>query len=251
MTTSRLLALLCLSVAGSGALSLLNKQGEHFQPVGVSDSSVRRTHRRLGNSGAYNVSDENVDKIPPEVRCGEKMTMQVCEVKTTTECGVCHSMYMKECHIDMEPTHKPVKMRMCKTVRDDSDCKDGYRRECQTKYETECGTKWKYTEIQEDRPVCAVQMVGGKCKDEQESGESCDEVPVMRCKIEKRKVRKRMPSTGCRRIPRQFCRKSKCKPKKTKCFYKIKMVSNMARSSIKFWVYTRMTIATTPSVYKD
>merc|ERR1712002_352281 len=51
--------------------------------------------------------------------------------------------------------------------------------------------------------------------------------PVTKCTIEKRKVMKRMPTTGCRRLPRQFCRKTKCKPKKTSCYYKIQMISEL------------------------
>ena len=43
----------------------------------------------------------------------------------------------------------------------------------------------------------------------------------MKCRIEKRKVRKGKPSTSCRRIPRQECRKEKCE--RRKCYERVKM----------------------------
>jgi len=164
------------------------------------------------------------------------MISQVCHEEETVECGVCHTMYIKECHINMEPRNKPVKMKMCMSVPGDISCKDGYRRSCRTRYSTECGTSWEYQEIEEDRPVCGVHMVG-KCKesedirtsdeDDDTPSRDCVEVPVMKCRIEKKMMRKRMPKTACRRIPRQFCMKRKCKPKKTKCFDKIHMISEL------------------------
>lgn len=183
------------------------------------------------------VKDETKDSVEEDCREEEvAMIAQICHEEEEVECGVCHTMYMKECSINMEPRNKPVKMKMCTSVPADEDCQDGYRRSCRTRYETECGTQWHYQEIEEDRPVCGVHMVG-KCKDtevkedkdedDDAPSRDCVEVPVMKCRIEKKMMRKRMPKTACRRIPRQFCMKRKCKPKKTKCFHKIHMISEL------------------------
>jgi len=235
------------------------------------------------------------------------MVSQVCREEEEIECGVCHTMFMKECNINMELRNKPVKVNMCTSVPADNDCKNGYRRSCRTKYESVCGTRWEVEEMEEDRPVCGVHMVG-KCPTDLQTGlpsppspspnctvvapgpdtgatcifpftwpakgksyeecafepdmgdtypwcstqvdeggnhvtgeghwgkcdpinctknDTCVEVPVMKCRIEKKMVKKRMPKTACRRIPRQFCMKKKCKAKKTKCVPKIQMISEL------------------------
>jgi len=161
------------------------------------------------------------------------MVSQVCHEEVTLECQVCHTMYIRECHINMEMKNNPVKVKMCMSVQGDTDCIDGYRRSCQTRYESVCGTRWQHEELHEDRPICGVEMVG-KCPKSQQADENasdstspCMEVPVMKCRIEKRLVKRRMPKTACRRIPRKFCIKKKCKPKKTKCFNKLQMISKL------------------------
>jgi len=156
----------------------------------------------------------------------------LCHEKKEILCSVCHTMYIKECHVNMEPKNTPIKMNMCRSVQADQDCKNGYRRSCRTWYESECGTRWRFEEIEEDRPVCGVQMVG-RCQENAVKGEDddisgCVEVPVMKCRIQKRRVRKRIPKTACRRIPRQFCIKKKCKRKKRKCQEKIQIISELS-----------------------
>lgn len=59
------------------------------------------------------------------------------------------------------------------------------------------------------------------CYQERCTEYGCRKVPVMKCRIEKRKVRKGKPSTSCRRIPRQECRKEKCE--RRKCYERVKM----------------------------
>jgi len=181
----------------------------------------------LGNFGhsAKHLKDEEKCK---EIEMGAQE--QICDEEEEVECGLCHTMYIKECTIRMDKTNKPINIKTCFTVQGDNNCKEGYTRTCRTLYSAECGTKWQYKEIEEDRPVCGVQMVGkckGISKEGTNSSRGCVEIPVMRCQIEKRTVRKRMPRTSCTRIPRQFCRKTKCKPKKTKCFYKVHMISEL------------------------
>merc|ERR1719295_1207362 len=70
------------------------------------------------------------------------------------ECGVCHSMYMRECNIRMEYTYTPVKVRECK---EQLCSKLGYTRKCTTKYYSHCTTKLVYREMEEDYPACAVE----------------------------------------------------------------------------------------------
>jgi len=176
--------------------------------------------------------ESSQEALKEEKKCHEEemlLQSQLCKEVEEEECGLCHDMFMKECHINMEPRNRPVKMRVCQEVKADvTDCRDGYRRECRKRYSTECGTTWKYRDMEEDRPVCGVEMVGRCTGDaEDDSEKTCTEVPVMKCKIVRTKVQKRLPETSCRRVPRSFCRKKKCKTSKRSCYYKVSMISEL------------------------
>jgi len=129
--------------------------------------------------------------------------VEECSVTEAEECGVCHSVYMRECNIDMEYTYTPVKVKECK---EDPDCEGEYKRTCYTKYYTECSTKMVYQDMVEDHPVCSVT------KKDRCTSSGCKKVPVMSCKIEKKTSRKSKPETSCERVPTQICRKDKCAP---------------------------------------
>jgi len=129
--------------------------------------------------------------------------VEECSVTEAEECGVCHSVYMRECNIDMEYTYTPVKVKECK---EDPGCEGEYKRTCYTKYYTECSTKMVYQDMVEDHPVCSVT------KKDRCTSSGCKKVPVMSCKIEKKTSRKSKPETSCERVPTQICRKDKCAP---------------------------------------
>jgi len=159
------------------------------------------------------LSEEN--SIGNEIADGCRM--KVCRHVEAEECGVCHSLFMKECHIQMEYSYKPIKINDCK----ESICgASGYKRECRTKYYTECSTDMVYHNMVEDYPVCGVSK-HKKCT---ESGD-CMMVPVMKCKIEKRTIRKAKPESKCRRVPTQICKKKKCE--KRRCFERVVMSKEM------------------------
>jgi len=102
-------------------------------------------------------------------------------------------------------------------------CVGGVRRICYTKYAAECHTERVEHEMEEDRPNCKVRRVKS-C-----SGEGdCRMVPAVRCKIEKKMVKKMKPETRCQRVPRQFCRKEMCDGGNVRdddCYYRTQVVS--------------------------
>ena len=51
----------------------------------------------------------NMLKLVPTAQIADGCRMKVCKFVETEECGVCHSLYMKECHIEMEYSYKPIK----------------------------------------------------------------------------------------------------------------------------------------------
>ena len=173
-------------------------------------------------------------------RAGEKEEMECVEVQER-ECGACHSIYVRECSIRMEYSFHPEKVEECveypstapfsnNSTASSSDCQKGHRRVCRTVYRSECGTKMQYRDMEEDHPLCNVEMTEDckrKSADKTPPGSSpCRKVPVMRCRIEKRTVRKGQPETTCRRIPEEICQKEKCVPPavpRRKCFERVRM----------------------------
>ena len=61
-----------------------------------------------------------------------------------------------------------------------------------------------------------------KCKEVTEgytTREDCDEWPVQRCSIEKKKVKKYTPETKCHKEPKQMCAARGCGFSEVSCFY--------------------------------
>merc|ERR1712018_214841 len=106
---------------------------------------------------------------------------------------------------------------------------------CNTYYETNCETTYKTYEVEQDEPVCKMELMK-KCDDvtidlpadsrrsRQDSevvegtdppntitvDEKCEEWPVQKCTLEKRTVKKVHPETACRKIPREVCAPNNC-----------------------------------------
>ena len=83
-----------------------------------------------------------------------------------------------------------------------------------------------YQVIEEDAPKCKVETVKS-CPTNNTIVTSnltrCRE--VMRCHIEKRKVRRGRPQSSCSRLPSKLCVKKKCEEEeKVKCYLVVKMV---------------------------
>merc|ERR1719479_320170 len=80
------------------------------------------------------------------------------------------------------------------------------------------------------------QSVGGFLYGSREKAD-CQNIPAMRCQIEKRKVMKTKPVSKCERMPRQFCRKEDCENTHRSstvnildeelCYYRIQMVNEI------------------------
>jgi hypothetical protein len=167
-------------------------------------------------------------------REGGKRDEECVEVQER-ECGLCHSIYLRECSIRMEYSYTPEKVEECTEYPGNSfsnnnynssaasvwECEQGYRRVCRTVYRSECDTQMEYRDMEEDHPVCSVEMTED-CSKKAAAG-ACQKVPVMRCRIEKRTVRKGQPETACRRVPEEICQKEKCAPPRRKCYERVRM----------------------------
>jgi hypothetical protein len=60
----------------------------------------------------------------------------VCEDHMTQECGMCHTIYIKDCTITMKTVMMPVKVKKCitKMVGGDGQCVGGVRKKCSIRY---------------------------------------------------------------------------------------------------------------------
>jgi hypothetical protein len=188
-----------------------------------------------------NKNDDDCEDVSlGEDKLGKEEEVECVEVQER-ECGACHSIFVRECSIRMEYSFHPEKVEECVEYPANnsyssslgssaSDCLEGYRRICRTIYRSECGTQMQYRDMEEDHPVCGVQMTedcSKKFAAERGAKTGCRKVPVMRCRIEKRTVRKGQPETTCRRIPEEICQKEKCAPAKVaprrKCYERVRM----------------------------
>lgn len=160
------------------------------------------------------ILDDNVNSVEDVYENCEEV--ETCTLTEVEECGVCHSVYMRECNIDMQFYYTPVKVKEC---TEDPECEGGYKRSCYTKYFSECSTKFVYKDMEEDHPVCSVT------KQDRCTSSGCRKVPVMSCKIQKKTSRKSKPVTSCERIPRQVCSKDKCSP--VSCYERVVMNKEM------------------------
>ena len=66
--------------------------------------------------------------------CKEVMLkdIAVCEDRMTQECGVCHTIHIKDCTITMKTVVTPVKVKKCMTKMrgNDGQCGAGVRKKC-------------------------------------------------------------------------------------------------------------------------
>lgn len=121
-------------------------------------------------------------------------------------CGSCETKYQKDCTIHMEEHSVPVKVEECT----DQLCNGAnFTKKCYTQYQTQCGTNMKYLDVEEDYPVCE-EREEEECTDK----EGCQNKPVVKCRVDKKTVRKGLPETSCERVPVKMCRKEKCEKKK-------------------------------------
>lgn len=121
---------------------------------------------------------------------------------------------------------------------------------CNTHYETSCETTYKSYEVEQDEPVCTMEIMkkcddvtiqlpedaisGRLGRQDNTEGDSateapeedgttqpqpgntitvdqkCEEWPVQKCTLEKRKVKKVHPETACNKIPKEVCAPNNC-----------------------------------------
>ena len=139
----------------------------------------------------------------------EVQETQVCKEQEVEECGPCSTVHMRECTIQMVDSWVPVRVKRC-TESQSSGCERGSREVCRVQYRTSCSSRLQYQQVEEDFPKCRKEKVTS-CPGDDPLSPGCREVEAVRCRIERRTVRKARPVTACRRLPINLCGRRKCK----------------------------------------
>lgn len=122
-----------------------------------------------------------------------------CREEEVEECPAdCQPGTRRECQILMKKVWSPVLVTECLPGAGDDQgrCEDGEQTHCTVRFSTRCQTRRRYAEIEEDQPVCRTEKEG--------------EVEVNRCQVVRRRRRKMLPETSCRRVPRTECHTRPC-----------------------------------------
>merc|ERR1719346_975758 len=139
----------------------------------------------------------------------------------------CETTFKKNCHITFRPIPFNETVRVChnplvRTCNNDTEGEPI----CNTYYETVCETSYKSYEVEQDEPICKMELMK-KCDNvtinvpeelraaRQDNGanvvtvdQNCEEWPVQTCKLEKKKVKKVHPDTACKKnSSRSLCTK--------------------------------------------
>merc|ERR1712128_81084 len=100
------------------------------------------------------------------------------------QCGFCHTVHMEECSMKMVEEMMPAKVSVCRNV---------------TKYQSSCATVMNETMVEEEGPICRIEMVSrnhtdceGKIDaDVEKTEDGCR--PMLECKIGIKKEMKKYP----------------------------------------------------------
>ena len=121
---------------------------------------------------------------------------------------------IKVCYIEYEPQAFNETVEVCRTpvIKDCNN--DGGNREqiCRTVYETECWTKHNVHEVEDDVVSCET-VQEDVCQDVVEgylTSSRCKQFPKEKCSLEKKKVKKVTPETGCNKEPVEVCAPRGC-----------------------------------------
>merc|ERR1711973_245080 len=99
-----------------------------------------------------------------------------CQEVEEAECGLCHTVYMEECKMEMVHEMMPKKVSMCRSV---------------TRYEEKCETIMRERMVEEKRPICKLEvMKTGKVGSKK----------VMRCKLGMKRMKKMYPKVDCKKV---------------------------------------------------
>jgi len=123
----------------------------------------------------------------------------------------CEENFKKVCMINYEDLAYNSTVEICRTPLV-KDCDIPGEEVCQTIYESSCATVQLVHEVEDDVTNCRTEQMK-KCKEVTEgytTREDCDEWPVQRCSIEKKKVKKYTPETKCHKEPKQMCAARGC-----------------------------------------
>merc|ERR1712055_142420 len=99
------------------------------------------------------------------VMCVMVMDKLSCVEVEQEQCGICHTIYIKECQMKMVEEMMPAKVTKCKNV---------------ARYQEKCHTEVQQKMVEEERPVCKVEMMNdnhAKC-DHKKPNKGCKKVLV-------------------------------------------------------------------------
>lgn len=103
----------------------------------------------------------------------------------------CKERYIKTCHIQYQPTAFQETLQVCSRPMV-KDCTVTVDQRCRTFTQTECWTKREEQEVEEDVAEC--REVAGR----------------QECRVDRRKVTKGRPVTGCDQVPVELCSQEGC-----------------------------------------
>ena len=115
----------------------------------------------------------------------------------------CEEKFLKTCMIWTEKEAVTEMVDEC-TNSLVPDCSQTGPEMCRTVYDTVCDTRQETYEVEEQFPNCRLVNTE-KCRERK-----CRVWPAQRCTVETLTVRHSLPSTGCRRVPRQLCVPGNC-----------------------------------------
>merc|ERR1712117_344215 len=95
------------------------------------------------------------------------------------ECGICHTVYMRECKMKMVEEMMPTKVSMCKNV---------------TRYENKCQKVMEHKMVEEKRPICKVEMMAN----DHTKAERCKK--VMKCSLGMKMMKKSYQTNVCEKV---------------------------------------------------
>jgi len=123
----------------------------------------------------------------------------------------CDENYRKSCFIEYEAKAITETVTVCRTPLVKPEYCEG-EEICRTEYESECWTKQEEHDVEDDVVECET-VYEEKCEDETSgytTNTKCTKWPKEECSVEKKKVKKFTPITGCTKEPITLCAPAGC-----------------------------------------
>merc|ERR1711922_88630 len=120
----------------------------------------------------------------------------------------CNENFRKSCFIDYAKIAFDEVVEICRKPLV-KDCEVEGPEVCRTEYESECWTKQEEHDVEDDVVSCTTEQEE-KCDDIAEGYTTFTKWSKEVCTVEKKKVKKYTPITGCTKEPREICAPAGC-----------------------------------------